>query len=335
MAGSPSRLRPHIKTCKSSAAVNLMQQAGIQQFKCATIAEAEMLGMEQAKDVLLAYQPAGPKLERFVTLLKKYPATAYSCLVDNMDAAKQIAEKISQSGLRVSVYIDINVGMNRTGITPGRGAIDLMQYLSAQPSIKIAGLHIYDGHISHPDLEERERRVNEWYAVIEKFINEIKQQGLEVATIITGGSPTFPIHAKRKDLQCSPGTFVYWDKSYLDNCPEQHFLPAVVLFTHVVSLPAKDLVTIDLGHKSIASENEITRRISFLDNEQLEPVSHSEEHLVLRTTKANGYTIGEVLYGLPYHVCPTVALYERLIAIEEGNVSGEWMNRGRDRKISV
>src|SRR4051812_36829537 len=68
MIDDVSRLRPHAKSHKSIDATRLMLQAGINKFKCATIAEAEMQGMAGVPDVLLAYQPAGPKLKRFVQL---------------------------------------------------------------------------------------------------------------------------------------------------------------------------------------------------------------------------------------------------------------------------
>ena len=75
MIGDVSFLRPHIKTNKSPDVSRLMLNSGITKFKCATIAEAEMLAQCNAPDVLLAYQPLGPKLKRFVSLIKKYPAT--------------------------------------------------------------------------------------------------------------------------------------------------------------------------------------------------------------------------------------------------------------------
>ena len=55
------RLRPHVKTNKIAEVCQMMRDAGIYKFKCATIAEAEMLAMIGAKDVLLAYQPVGPR----------------------------------------------------------------------------------------------------------------------------------------------------------------------------------------------------------------------------------------------------------------------------------
>ena len=57
MAGSPEKLRPHVKTYKMSQIVEMQQRHGISKFKCATISEAEMLGNIGVKDILLAYQP--------------------------------------------------------------------------------------------------------------------------------------------------------------------------------------------------------------------------------------------------------------------------------------
>ncbi len=103
--------------------------------------------------------------------------------------------------------------------------------------------------------------------------------------IIAGGSPTFPIHARRaSDIQCSPGTFVYWDKGYGDQFPEQPFEPAALVVTRVISIRGETRLCLDLGHKSISAENELTKRVGFLNGPGLTPVGQSEEHLVVETT---------------------------------------------------
>jgi len=284
---------------------------------------------------LLAYQPTGPKLLRFIELTQHYPNTVYSCLVDNMETAKEQAAAFANTGIQVPVYIDINVGMNRTGIAPGPAVIELMKFLSQQSSIKSVGLHVYDGHIRNPEFAGKEKEVNDCYKPVEQLLKDIEAAGLAKPKIIVGGSPAFSVHCKRENVECSPGTFVYWDKGYSDLCPEQDFLPAAVLMTRVISLPAAGLVTTDLGHKSVAAENEIGRRVFILDDEELKAVSQSEEHLVLQNEGNKMYSPGDILYGLPFHVCPTVALYERVITIEKGKQTGEWLNVARDRKIGV
>jgi D-serine deaminase-like pyridoxal phosphate-dependent protein len=335
MAGNVDRLRPHVKTNKSPDAVMLMMAAGITRFKCATIAEAEMLGMVEAPDVLLAYQPLGPKLKRFTELIKKFSATKFSCLADNATAAKEQANVFSANGIRGAIYVDLNVGMNRTGIVPGDSAVELCKFCATTQGLKFAGFHVYDGHLRNPDINIRTKESDEAFSAVDKLQADLSAIGIEIKNIIAGGSPTFPIHAKRKNVECSPGTFIYWDKTSLDQCPEQNFLPAAVLVTRIISLPSPTKICTDLGHKSVASENEIGKRIFFLNATGLIPVSHSEEHLVLEASRNHYLQPGDVLYGIPWHICPTVALYERAYTVENGKVTGDWKNISRDRRITV
>jgi D-serine deaminase-like pyridoxal phosphate-dependent protein len=328
MAGNAGRLRPHIKTHKSPDVTRLMLQAGVTKFKCATIAEAEMLAQCNAPDVLLAYQPLGPKLNRFIALIKKYPATKFSCLTDNTAAANEQSGLFRENNIIVPVFIDLNIGMNRTGIAPGDAAIALAHHCLELKGIQLAGLHAYDGHIRDTDFETKKKKCDAAFAAVEDLNKKLK-----LPMIIAGGSPTFSVHCKRENVECSPGTFVYWDKGYTDLCPEQKFLTAAVLITRIISKPSPGKLCLDLGHKSVAAENEIGKRIYFLNATELTPIGQSEEHLVVETDSASAYAPGDVLYGLPYHICPTVALYERVFTIENGEVSGEWKNVARDRKI--
>ena len=330
MIGDVNRLRPHIKTNKSPDAAKLMLSAGISKFKCATIAEAEMLAQCSSPEVLLAYQPLGPKLQRFVSLIKKYPSTQFACLTDDIEAANEQAAIFNTNGLNVPVFIDLNVGMNRTGISPDEKAIELAEHIRTLKGITLRGLHAYDGHIRDIDFEAKKKKCDEAFKAVENL-----NERLKLPTIIMGGSPAFSVHCKRKNIECSPGTFVYWDKGYSDLCPEQGFLPAAVLVTRVISLPSSNKICTDLGHKSVAAENEIARRVFFLNVEGLRPVGQSEEHLVLETNENQSIKVGDVFYGLPYHVCPTVALYERVVTVENGKATGEWNNVARDRKITI
>jgi D-serine deaminase-like pyridoxal phosphate-dependent protein len=330
-----SRLRPHVKTNKSAEASRLMLDEGITKFKCATIAEAEMLGQIGAPDVVLAYQPTGPKLRRFVDLVKKFPATKYGCLTDNLPAAREQTSIFSKNEMKVAVYVDLNVGMNRTGVCPGKDALELCKYCSTAEGIRFSGLHAYDGHLRNRDFQIRKKECHEAFSLVEQLKAQLSNIGIHVPNVIVGGSPTFPIHAERQTVECSPGTFIYWDKGYLDQCPEQNFLPASILVTRIVSLPSSTKICTDLGHKSVAAENEIFRRVFFLNAPDIKPVSQSEEHLVCEVGKDHNYKTGDVLYGIPYHICPTVALYERVHVVENGKIMGEWKNVARDRRISI
>ena len=334
MIDDVSRLRPHVKTNKSPQACALMIEAGITKFKCATIAEAEMLGEIGAKDVLLAYQPSGPKLKRFISVIENFPNTKYSTLFDNPEAAIAISDAALEKGVVIDIYLDLNIGMNRTGIIPGEAAFLLYKSCTGYKGVRVVGLHAYDGHVRNPDITIRIADCNRAFEKVQTFANRIVAKGLPEPIIVAGGSPTFPIHAKRKNVECSPGTFIYWDKGYGDLCKDQPFQCAALLVTRVISLPDATKVCLDLGHKSVAAENDLQRRVQFLNAEYLKVVSQSEEHLVVDAVNGHSFTVGEVFYGAPYHICPTVALYEKVFTVENGKVTGEWRNVARDRRIN-
>lgn len=334
MVGDVFRLRPHIKTFKNKEVVLLMMDAGITKFKCATIAEAEMLAICNAPDVLFAYQPNGPKLLRFIQLNVAYPKTRFSCLVDNEFCADIISEAAKANNLIIDVYIDLNVGMDRTGIKTFE-ALQLYKYVSDLPGINLLGLHAYDGHIRDLDIAERTEKCNAAFGQVIQLKDHLTVLGHAEPIIVAGGSPTFSIHAQRSGIESSPGTFIYWDRGYHLICPEQNFLISALVIARVISLISDTLICIDCGHKSVAAENVLDKRIYFLNAPELKIVSQSEEHLVVDAGSGHDYKVGDVLYGSPYHICPSVALYERAITIENNTISGEWMNVARDRKINI
>jgi D-threonine aldolase len=329
-----SRLRPHIKTHKSSNVTRMMLEHGITKFKCATIAEAEMLASSGAKDIVLAYQPLGPKQRRWLELIKRFPHVKFACLIDNVETATQLAELSRSHTEKVFVYIDLNVGMNRTGIVPA-DALALAEWIISLRPLRLLGLHAYDGHIRDEDIQARKQRCDASFEEVLHLKDAISSATNLDVIIIAGGTPTYSIHSKRKEIECSPGTFIYWDKGYEKILAEQHYQHAAVVLTRVISKPTKGVICVDLGHKSIASENSLQQRVTFLNGADLEPIGHSEEHMVLRTDNWQKYKIGDVLYGVPYHVCPTIALYERSAVVENHRVDEWWITESRNRTITV
>jgi len=325
-----TRLRPHIKTNKSPEAVALLLEAGITKFKCATITEAELLGQAGAPDILLAYQPGGPKILRLAEIVTRYPGSVFACLTDHADSARAIGKAMADAGIKLNTWIDLNVGMNRTGISPA-DAFALFRESMAIRGIRPVGLHAYDGHIRHADLQERTSVCDSAFEPVARLAEKIRTELNTDVSICAGGTPTFPVHARRKGVECSPGTFIYWDTGYGNLLQEQPYLHAAVVVTRVISKPAADMLCLDLGHKSIAAENPLANRVTFPGAPDFEPVGQSEEHLVIRTSSAANYSVGQVLYGIPYHVCPTVALYDNAWSVRDGLASPDWHQPARKK----
>ena len=329
IADGTSRLRPHIKTYKIAEIIQLQLDFGITKFKCATIPEAQLLADCGAPDILLAMQPVGINIDRLIDLISSYPKTTFSTIVDNTTTIDHLSSKATAKNININVWIDINNGMNRTGVQPDAKAADLCLSIKASGNLIFKGLHVYDGHIHDTDLDQRKQVCDEAFTDVLRLVDQLKEQGIQDFTIVAGGTPTFPIHAQRTelDVELSPGTPLLWDQGYADEFPDLKFLPAAVLLTRVISKPNNN-ICLDLGHKSVASEMPIPR-IKFLDKDYNQ-IGHSEEHLVATTESADEVQIGEVNYALPIHICPTVIRYNKVLTVENGNISGSWKVAARD-----
>jgi D-serine deaminase-like pyridoxal phosphate-dependent protein len=307
---------------------------GIEKFKCATIAEAELLAQTGAKDVLLAMQPTGPNITRFFDLISAYPNSYFSTIIDCVKSMEALTDVAAHRQQPVTLWLDINNGMHRTGIAPGDEAITLYKKMTSNAHVVVEGLHVYDGHIRDTDIAIRTQVCDRAFEAVIRLKNELEESRLEVKNIVAGGTPSFPIHAKRTQVQVSPGTSLLWDYRYGTLFPDLQFLPAAVLMTRVISKPKLGYLCLDLGHKSVAPEMPLPR-VHFLGGHDFEQVGQSEEHLVVTTAKSENYEVGDVLYAIPYHICPTVAKYHEVTAIYSHEEPQVWQVAARNNKITI
>jgi D-serine deaminase-like pyridoxal phosphate-dependent protein len=339
MAGSPERLRPHVKTHKTREIAKLLLDAGVTKHKCATIAEAEMLAGINTPDVLIAYPLVGPNVGRLVHLIRKFPNTNFSTLIDDPDAARSLSSGLAAAGVKVGVLLDLDVGHHRTGIAVGDDALALYELASRLPGLTPNGFQLYDGHNNQPDRAEREKAVREFIQPVLDLRKKAEARGIPVPRLVCGGTPSFPVYAGMKDvpgIECSPGTFVLHDAGYGPKYPDlAGITPAAVLVTRVISRPTANRVTLDLGNKSVAADPLLEKRVHLLDFPAYKTVGHNEEHLIVETDGASKYKPGDVVFALPGHICPTVALHKEALVAEGGKIVGKWTVASRDRVLSI
>lgn len=334
IAGSVERLFTHVKTNKMPEVVKMMLAAGITKFKCATIAEAEMVAIAGGKYALIAHQLVGPKINRLVALCKQYPDVLFASLLDSREVAQAHQEIFAENNLVANVFLDVNNGMDRSGYPLDDKILELYRYISTQPALHLHGLHVYDGHIRATNFEERKNEIDKGFVDVQHFLEAIAAEGLPDPMVIAGGTPAFTSHALRAQTFCSPGTCVLWDWGYGDKLTEQPFDYAALIMTRVISKPQQGIVTVDMGHKAVAAENPIDKRIRFLNLTDYELIGQSEEHGVLKVKDWEGVKVGDVLYGVPFHVCPTVNLYDEAYVVENQQVNTTWQVLARRRKIN-
>jgi D-serine deaminase-like pyridoxal phosphate-dependent protein len=334
IAGSAERLRPHVKTHKMPEIIRLQMNRGIRKFKCATIAEAEMTASCGASDITLAYQPVGPNIERFFRLKEYFPEIQFSCIADTEEVIKVLSKVASGKNSMTNIWLDINNGMNRTGIQPGEKAMELFRLIDDLPMIQAIGLHVYDGHINDPDYSMRKKICDESFTPATELLQELEKTVNRPLKIIAGGSPTFHLHAQRDNVELSPGTTLLWDYRSNSTFSDMDYLHSGILFTRVISKPVKNTICLDLGHKAIASEMPQPRAV-FPDIEDAVIINHNEEHMVVKTEKADMLNIGDAVYAIPWHICPTVDRFEKVTVVNDRKATGQWTVEGRRRAITI
>ena len=242
------------------------------------------------------------------------------------------------AGKAIDVLVDLNVGMNRTGIAVGDDAVSLYTQMANSPGVRPGGFHVYDGHNSTEPRADRDASARATLSRVLPMRSALQERGIAVPRLVCGGTPSFPSYAAIRDvdgLECSPGTYVLHDVGYGRYPDLATVTPAAICLTRVISRPAPNRVTLDLGNKSVAADPLMVKRVKLLDFPEHTIVMHSEEHLVVETTVPVDYLPGDLVYAIPGHICPTVALHREVLIAEGGKIVARWKVAARDRFLSV
>ena len=333
MAGGAARLWPHVKSHKIAEMIDMQLEMGIQRFKCATLAELEMVAGRGAPQILLAYPLVGPNVERFLDIATRYPDTAIYALGDSLEALAELDAACAARGATVRWFADVNLGMDRTGVPADRLTEFCKEAARRFPRLRFVGLHCYDGHNHQRDPMKRWIDARSQMRPVRECRVQLELSGFPAPIVIAGGSPTFGCHAAEPGVFLSPGTVFLWDWGYAESYPDLGFVPAAALLTRVVSHPAPGVFTLDLGCKAIASDPAGPRG-HLIGVPDAEPMFQSEEHWTWRMAAGREEArppIGAALYVLPTHICPTTALYDSVRLAEGGRASGAWRVAARNR----
>src|ERR1700722_19300926 len=308
LGGDAGRWRVHIKTSKLAYTLRLLVERGVLNFKCATTLELLVACQCGARDILLAYPTMGANARRVREIAHEFPEVRISVLIENEEQLRQ------WQGSRVGIFLDLNSGMNRTGIDEGHldDVVTLARAIG-NAGLEFRGLHFYDGQYGASEEPERTKSVHAGYDRLMKIVAALDRSGIKVPELITAGTPTFPSALSYQGFRnaiflhrVSPGTVVYCDATTMAQLPKEYgYQPAVMVLTRVVSHPRAGIVTCDAGHKAVSADAGVPTCV-VVARPELTPLSPSEEHLPIAVKQgAASPRVGEALYLLPRHVCRT------------------------------
>lgn len=337
--GKSDRWRVHIKTAKLGYTLRMLIGSGVRNFKCATTLELITACEAGADDVLLAYPVMGANARRTREIADSFRNVRISVLAEDGDQVEQ------WRGSRVGVFLDINPGMNRTGIEQGdtKRPASLLALIN-KARLHFRGLHYYDGQFGQLEAADRTAAAFRGYDGLMELVAEIRSNGFEVPEVVTAGTPTFPCSLAYEKFResgfvhrLSPGTLVYSDATSLSQLPSAFgYEPAVVVMTRVVSRPTENIVTCDAGHKAVSADAGVPTCVA-IGHPNLTPLSPSEEHLPMRVRNSPGPRVGETLYLIPRHVCPTVNNFNDALVVRSGRMESveKVTARGREAPLVI
>jgi D-serine deaminase-like pyridoxal phosphate-dependent protein len=228
------------------------------------------------------------------------------------------------------VFIDLNSGMNRTGmLLDAPDAVIALAKSIRQAGLRFAGLHFYDGHATDFPAAQAQALVHQGYDRLNALVEILKNAGIQTPEVVTAGTPAFPHAVSYSGFppdtrhRVSPGTVVYNDRKSLTQLPgDAGYRTAVHVLSRIISHPRPGRFCADAGHKAVSADagDPVCEVVGHPEYQARHP---SEEHLPFDV--AAGAPIpprGTLLSLLPSHVCPTVNNFDYAVIVQGGKVIG-------------
>lgn len=309
------QLRPHAKTHKLPYIAHYQVKAGAIGITCAKLEDAIGFIHSGIENVLIAHQIVDPnKIRMAVGLLELADLTL---CVDSEENAKTISQIAEQHGVRQPVLVEVDIGLGRSGVAPGRQALDFFRRAEKLPGIRIDGLMGYEGALFNMPDDEKEMECRRRLERLVATRVLLEENSIDVRVVSSGGSNTLDLTGLMPNVtDIQPGSYVT-----MDTWNVRHGMPfeqAVSVLTTVVSRPRAGFAVTDAGLKALSVDHGFPEIIcpSGLSIESL-----NEEHgRILLDETAEKLKVGDRIEFAPSHGCTTIPLFDHYWAIRRERV---------------
>jgi D-serine deaminase-like pyridoxal phosphate-dependent protein len=319
------RVRAHAKTSKSAEVGKRQMALGAVGVCCQKVSEAEAMVEGGIADVLVSNEVVGAaKLERLAALARR---AKIGVCVDDAGNVKELDAAAGRAGVKLDVYVELEVGMGRCGVSPGAPALALAHAVAGSPNLRFAGLQAYNGRAQHVrSLADRRALIGKAADAVRATRALLEQNGIACPTVTGAGSGTFMFEIESGAWdEIQPGSYAFMDADYARNdwaAPLPRFEHALFVLTTVMSRPRWDRAIVDAGLKASSVDSgmpEVWRRTG------LQYLQASDEHgFVEIAAGAPAPALGDKLLLVPGHCDPTINLYDWYVCVRGGVVEDVW-----------
>ena len=318
-AAGPCKLRPHFKAHKTPEIARRQLAAGsCTGLTCATVSEAEAVA-HIAGDVLIANEIVDRDKCRRVAALAGQIAIAVAA--DSIAGLEQMRAAATTAGVTIGVLIDLNIGQNRCGVSPGEEAVALATRARTMPGLTLRGLMGYEGHaVGIAGRAEREEAVRHSVEQLASTARMFAAAGLPTDIVSAGGTGSYDISSTFSEItEIQAGSYALMDSDYAKfGIPFEHALS--VLGT-IVSRTVPERCVADCGHKSCTKDHGHPG-VKGIDGASV--LALNDEHATIAIPASSTIAIGDRIQLLPSHIDPTMNLHDVVYALDGENVVGVW-----------
>jgi len=318
-AGGACKLRPHFKSHKTPEIARRQLAGGsCVGLTCATVSEAEVVA-DLCDDLLIANEVIGSsRCWRVANLARR---TAVTVAVDSGTGLNDLSAAAVAAGVTIGVLVDVNVGQNRCGVSPGADAVELARTVAAAAGVTLRGVMGYEGHLqpirSRPERDARAR------AAMQELVETargIRATGIPCEVVSSGGTGTYDISGHVEGVtEIQAGSYALMDTDYVSvGVP---FEQAFTVLGTIVSRPAPDRCVADCGHKSMTKDH---GNPSVKGIEGATVTSLNDEHATIAIPPASTVAVGDLIELFPSHTDPTINLHDVFYAVEGNRVLEVW-----------
>jgi D-serine deaminase-like pyridoxal phosphate-dependent protein len=308
--------RPHTKGHKSPVIAQKCIAAGAIGITCAKLGEAEVMAAAGIRDILIANQIVGTqKINRLVNLQRLANVVV---AVDDPGHIKTIGEAATRIGVQVRVLIEVNVGMNRSGVEPGEPVAELAALANETKGITYAGIMGYEGHAMGMPDDEKEAECKRCVGLLSDSIAALKSRGLESPIVSAGGTGTLAFTPDLDGVtEIQAGGGVMMDTYYANRLGARGLDFALTVLASVVSHREPGRAVIDSGRKTVHGDAELPKAL----DEDIEVVALNAEHGHLRLGKnARDLKLGDKIEMISGYSDMTVFLHDVVYGIRGDRV---------------
>ena len=325
-------LRPHAKSHKSADIARAQIAAGAVGLCCAKLGEAEALAAEGIDGLhLTSPVVTPPAIARLAALSRRL--TSLSVVADHPAAVDALASA-AQGGPPLTVFVDIDPGIRRTGVASANDAVTLARLIADCPSLRYGGVQFYCGAQQHiQNFAERREAIAERTRYLSKYLADLAAAGLPPKVVTGGGTGSHAIDAELGVLtELQVGSYIFMDREYaecdLDGGGAMPFETALLVDARVISANAIGLITIDAGLKAFATDAGPATIIAGAGDDARYRFM-GDEHGAVMGTDLPGLG-ARITLGTP-HCDPTVNLYDAYHVINGEDLAAIWPVTARGR----